>query len=645
MDAMDGQWRTRVGRFWRPANTLRRLRRWAQCEIPWVLLPCPAPSTGAPPALVVAYSIPYTIKAATRLLLSEGGAMGHTPGYTMCTDDVDRLLVRRYGCRLAEIPFNPETPIEYLLPNIAGVTFPPSLQSARIQQWPTVGCTVLHYNNARYITPMEVDNVSRTFLCWLCLGIASKPHRFVFVDAEPAMQRAIFADIHRTVSWSQVVWLADSVPAARSLADHLGGDVCVDTVSAFVTKEDEETEHTPHDADMPTEAEENCALVVVGMHRLSLIQQTALLQTIAAVRCGARWTFFLVGDVVARRCTPFGVDPWSCCCLAAIRTAEWPGVGALCEDVCRRPCGTVSVYAQPSVERLPPCVINGEDSGHGSFCWRRTPYDNAGRLAAWFTHTVRVEPDAVVLASSEYVHKILVSVLFAEKGVVRLPTPLRDHTTPGVGDFIRCVSADPRPPLAPKTTYCIVGCNPNGVTIQSKLHPSICVAMADIAAHCILVRTGSLYTLPAKGHCVRCVHTTSRLTVGAVYRVEGYDSTFQAFAQLRRPDTTTTVEVPIDDLRASCVLAWVGLLQDAVGCQYGDRPVYVVLSGGGDPSNAPSPHMHLQAAHCLSTSVVIVASSTVMQSAKRAITHAFNNMTPLPRSMWHELMEFLASEH
>ena len=170
----------------------------------------------------MAYSVPYTIKAAARLLLSEGGAMGQAPGYTLCAAHVDRLLLRRYGCRLAEIPFNPETPIEYLLPNVPGFVLPPLLQSARVQQWPTVGCTVLHYNNRRYLTPMEVDNVSRTFLCWLCLGIVCKPHRFVLVDAEPAQQRALATDIHRA-SWSQVVWLADSVPAAMNLADHLGG--------------------------------------------------------------------------------------------------------------------------------------------------------------------------------------------------------------------------------------------------------------------------------------------------------------------------------------------------------------------------------------------------------------------------------------
>ena len=652
MDAENAQWRTRAGRFRRPANTVRRLWRWARSEVPWVLPPCPAPSANALPANVVAYSIPYSVKAATRLLLSEGGAMGQAPGYTMCVADVDRLLVGRYGCRLAEIPFNTETPIEYLIPNVTGFPLPPSLQSARIQQWPTVGCTVLQYNNNRYITPMEVDNVSRTFLCWLCLGIACKPHRFVLVDAEPTQQRALFADIHRTSAWSQVVWLADSSAAAMSLEDHLGGDVCVDTVSAFVCKEDDDDDkseksvHT-HDGDsMAVDAEEeaDCALVVVGMHRLSFVQQTALLQTIATVRSGAQWTFFLVGDVVARRCGAFGVDPWSCCCLAAVRTAD--GVGELCRRGVRHQArGTVSVYTQPTVERMPPCVIetgdDDDDAGGGGAAglvrWLKTPYDHTGRLALWFAHSVRVEPDAVVLASSEYVYKILASVLFAERGVVRLPTPLWDHTTPGVGDVLRCVSGCP--PLAPKTTYCILGCNPKGVvTLQSRTCPPICVPMADVAAHCILVRTGLLYSLPAKGQCVRCVHTPSPcLTVGAVYCVEGYDATFQVHVQLRRRDTGTVIDVPIADLRASCVLAWVGLLQDAVGCHYGDRPVYVLLSGDA--------HTYLHAAHCLSTSVVVVASSRVMQTATQAIKVAFDNMTPLPQSMWHELMDFLAPKH
>ena len=251
----------------------------------------------------------------------------------------------------------------------------------------------------------------------------------------------------------------------------------------------------------------------------------------------------------------------------------------------------------------------------------------------------------MVLASSEYVFKILATVLFAENGVARLPAPLRDHTTPGVGDCIRCLSGCP--PLMPKTTYCILDCNLQGVTVQCKPHPPICVPMADVASHCILIRTGLLYTLPAKGQCVRCVRTTPCLTLGSVYCVEGYDATFSLHVRLRPWDgaatTTTTIEVPVADLRASCILAWAGLLQDAIGCHYGDRPVHVLLSG--EPPNTPTPeHVHLMAVHSLSTAVVVVANSHVMQTATRTIGIAFDNMTPLPPSMWHELMEFFASK-
>ena len=116
---------------------------------------------------------------------------------------------------------------------------------------------------------------------------------------------------------------------------------------------------------------------------------------------------------------------------------------------------------------MPPCVIDTVDAAaDGARCppqlhWLRTPYENTGRLALWFARSVRLERDAVVLASSEYVYKILATtVLFAENGVVRLPAPLWDHTTPGVGDCIRCLSGGS--PLTPRTTCRILDCNPQG---------------------------------------------------------------------------------------------------------------------------------------------------------------------------------------
>jgi hypothetical protein len=623
-----------------PINNLIRIWRWAKEEHPSLLLSCPETGVGAP---AIAYSIRYATRA-TQILLNHG-ILRHHLGFTMCWDNFDHMLVERYGCRLCEIPFDPETPIEYFVPSIPDRMFPPALHRARIQRWSAIGCTVLHYSDDRYITATDLDATCRTFLYWFVMCVSNRLNRFVFVDAHAMFQRSLLEEIRNdNITWSRIIWLADSTATSMNITDTL--DVPVETVSSFVCKDSspDDSPHVVHSHTTGMSVMEQNALVVVGMHNLSATQQTELMRTIAITPRqdgGATLAVFLLGATASGGSV--GIDPWSCCCAATGDCGPPEG--------CQQPIyqsfvkneQSVCMFRQPTGARLPPhsphkVSVNG---GRGGWQWIEVPKAKCHRLASWFTNTVQLEPNAVVLTLSEYDCKIVSSVLAERASPDNIP-PLQDQTIPipSRGARVRCVLKTQH--LRKGGIYHIRKYDPkkNEIQMQALQEPIVTLPVSEMQSHCRPIRTGLLYALPAIGQHIRCVRDAFTMTIGSVYCIVGYNPDDMVELQ-----TTTGVIfiAPIAEMRLTCTLAWVGLLQNRLNCWYGTRPVYVLLSNPQSQAwqqQLIQDPLHL--AYQLSTNVTIVAGSDRMRDATTSLCTEFDI---LPRSVWHDLLGFLTQNN
>lgn len=501
--------------------------------------------------------------------------------FTLQWAQLDAQLLQQYGGRLAEIPMDTLDQIEYLVPRLPECALPLGLRRARVQRWSAVGCTVLTYLGGRFITTPEMDAAHRTFLYWLCMACDPKSnHRFIFVDADTSQQHTLFMDIKNDSQWDHTIWLADNIETAINVSDLLGG-MHVDTVSSFVRKDNSPTVFDSVRCDDSVTIAEHCAVIVVGMHRLSLSQQTSLFHTIVTtilpVR-GVQLTVFLAGNALLRSLGPDGLDPWSCCCLA-----ETSKSGILGGQKARQAVASLSIWSQQIASRFPllptPVSLAEIATSPAGWRWLVVPHDSRRRIAQWFTNNVDcLQANAIVLTSSQNDQMIMASSAFGPN-TTSLP-PLRDRTCPAIGQCIRCVRETLT--LTFGAVYCITGFD----NVQAQVH----LQLSDGVPGIVLV-------------------------------------------------------VPVGDVQASCETAYIGLLQHTTNCYFGMRPVYVLLVDATIQPRLWQYNPFLLTHQLGTNVTLVATTDCMKSASERLQLAMSTEKYKLPFSMWQGLVDFLTKKY